>query len=127
EERAWGLLSFVGLAARGRELAGTLAFADQRRLEIARALASDPRLVMLDEPAAGMQATEIAELADLIGQVRAAGVTVLLVKHHMDLVMRLSDTVSVLDYGEKIAEGTPDEVRTNQRVIAAYLGEETAA
>jgi ABC-type branched-subunit amino acid transport system ATPase component/ABC-type branched-subunit amino acid transport system permease subunit len=125
-DRAWGLLYFVGLAHRGRDLAGTLAFADMRRLEIARALASDPELLLLDEPAAGMQISEIHELADLIRQVRAAGVTVLLVEHHMDLVMGLSDTVSVLDYGQKIAEGPPVEVRKDPRVVAAYLGEETA-
>jgi ABC-type branched-subunit amino acid transport system ATPase component/ABC-type branched-subunit amino acid transport system permease subunit len=123
-ERAWGLLHFVGLAERGRDLAGTLAFADMRRLEIARALASDPELLLLDEPAAGMQVSEIHDLADLIRQVRDAGVTVLLIEHHMDLVMGLSDTVSVLDYGQKIAEGPPTEVRADSRVVAAYLGEE---
>jgi ABC-type branched-subunit amino acid transport system ATPase component/ABC-type branched-subunit amino acid transport system permease subunit len=122
-ERAWGLLHFVGLAERGRDLAGTLAFADMRRLEIARALASDPELLLLDEPAAGMQVSEIHDLADLIRQVRDAGVTVLLIEHHMDLVMGLSDTVSVLDYGQKIAEGPPAEVRADSRVVAAYLGE----
>ena len=124
QDRAWGLLHFVGLAARGRDLAGTLAFADMRRLEIARALASDPELLLLDEPAAGMQISEIHALAELIGQVRDAGVTVLLVEHHMDLVMGISDTVSVLDYGHKIAEGPPAEVRNDAVVVAAYLGED---
>src|SRR5207237_7058609 len=113
--RSWGLLHFVGLADKGQELAGTLAFADQRRLEMARALASDPELVMLDEPAAGMQPSEIRQLGDLIRQVRDAGVTVLLVEHHMDLVMELSDTVAVLDYGQKIAEGPPAQVRADPR------------
>jgi ABC-type branched-subunit amino acid transport system ATPase component/ABC-type branched-subunit amino acid transport system permease subunit len=126
-ERAWGLLHFVGLAERGHDLAGSLAFADQRRLEIARALASDPELLLLDEPAAGMQVSEIHDLAELIRQVRDAGVTVLLVEHHMDLVMGLSDVVSVLDYGQKIAEGPPDAVKRDPRVVAAYLGEETVA
>src|SRR5205085_12151068 len=127
QERAWGLLHFVGLAGRGGDLAGTLTFADQRRLEIARALASDPELLLLDEPAAGMQLSEIHALADLMREVRDAGVTVLLIEHHMDLVMGLSDVVSVLDYGEKIAEGPPAAVRADARVVAAYLGEETAA
>src|SRR5205085_11757668 len=98
-ERAWGLLHFVGLADKGRDLAGTLAFADQRRLEIARALASEPELLLLDEPAAGMQMSEIHELADLIRQVREAGVTLPLVEDHMDLVMGRSELGSLLEYG----------------------------
>jgi len=125
--RAWGLLRFVGLADRGYDGAGTLPFADQRRLEIARALASDPELLLLDEPAAGMSLSEMRELSDLIRQVRDAGVTVLLVEHHMDLVMGLSDVVTVLDFGRKLAEGRPEEVRRDPRVVAAYLGQETAA
>ena len=105
-----------------------LAFADQRRLEIARALVNDPDLLLLDEPAAGMHPSEIRDLIDLIGQVRAAGITVLLIEHHVELVMGLSDRVSVLDYGIKIAEGTPAEVRGQPRCRSrAYLGDEEMA
>jgi branched-chain amino acid transport system permease protein len=126
-ERAWGLLHFVGLADKGYEMAGGLPFADQRRLEIARALASDPELLLLDEPAAGMHPSEIRDLLELIRQIKSTGVTVLLIEHHMDLVMGLSDIVSVLDYGQKIAEGTPEVIKHDQRVIEAYLGAEEVA
>jgi len=93
-------------------------------LEIARALASEPRLILLDEPAAGMNPSESGDLTKLIEQIRKRGVTVLLIEHHMKLVMGISDRITVLDYGKKIAEGTPNEVRVNPAVIKAYLGDE---
>jgi ABC-type branched-subunit amino acid transport system ATPase component len=122
--RAWELLDFVALGERQHTLAKNLPYGDQRRLEIARALATDPQLLLLDEPAAGMNPAESADLNRLIERIRARGLTVLLIEHHMKVVMGISDRIAVLDYGEKIAEGTPDEVRTNPEVIAAYLGSE---
>jgi len=121
-ERARELLRFVGLK-RHNELAMNLPYGDQRRLEIARALASDPQLLLLDEPTAGMNPQESEELRKLMETLRSErGISVLLIEHDMKVVMNVSDRITVLDHGEKIAEGSPQEVRTNPRVVEAYLG-----
>ena len=120
--RAEELLDLVGLSHRGGQLARNLPYGDQRRLEIARALALNPKVLLLDEPAAGFNPQEKADLGLLIRKIRDTGYAVLLIEHDMSLVMKISDRVSVLDFGEKIAEGTPVEIQSNQHVIDAYLG-----
>jgi branched-chain amino acid transport system ATP-binding protein len=124
---SYGLLEKVGLVDFANEFAENLSYGAQRRLEIARALATEPLLLLLDEPAAGMNPQETLELDGLIKKIASEGQSILLIEHDMKLVMSLSDRIFVMDYGKKIAQGVPAEIRANPKVVKAYLGEEVDA
>jgi len=121
-ELAYHIARFVGLENKGNELAKNLPYGEQKRLEIARALATKPSLLLLDEPTGGMNPKETGDMIELIRHIREGGISIILIEHDMKVVMNISDRIIVLDYGSKIAEGKPDEIRNNERVIEAYLG-----
>jgi branched-chain amino acid transport system ATP-binding protein len=123
-EVAEELLEFVGLAHRAETAAGSLSYGEQRMLEIARSLATGPRLLMVDEPAAGLNAAEVERLFDRLQLLRTKGIAIVIVEHNMDLVMKVADRILVMDYGQYLFEGTPSEVQSHPAVIAAYLGAE---
>ena len=123
KQKAMEILKFVGIQEKADVLAANLPYGDQRRLEIGRALASKPKLLFLDEPAAGMNPTESTELMNLIRKIHSSNITVVLIEHDMKLVMGICDRIIVLNRGQKLAEGTPDEIRNNEEVIQAYLGQ----
>jgi branched-chain amino acid transport system ATP-binding protein len=125
-EEALGFLEFVGLTSYAGRISSNLAYGLQRRLEIARALATRPKLLLLDEPAAGMNPQETVEMVQLISRIRERGLAILLIEHHMQVVMSISDEILVLDHGIPIAHGTPEHVRNDPQVIKAYLGEEVS-
>ena len=122
ENRLWNYSNFVGYKGKSEELARNLPFGHLRLVEIARALALNPYLLLMDEPAAGLTGKEIKDLDNLLNNIRKYNISVLLIEHHVDLVMSLSDTITVLDYGRKISEGDPETVRNDPAVIRAYLG-----
>jgi branched-chain amino acid transport system ATP-binding protein len=121
-EKCRELMDFCDLSPFENELAGNLPYADQKRLEIARALATEPKLMLLDEPAAGTPQGEVGALLELISSIRDLGITIMLIEHKMDMVMSMSDVISVLNFGKKIAQGTPEEIRRDRMVTEAYLG-----